>query len=153
MSVVARMYRRGEAYRKVQLTRIRNFVVLRDLSLLNLRYYKNKCNYYIKYTMKYLEHIISLVESCPMLWQEQLTIIQLQKLRLLIERTSFGSVPGTVIPKSNSFLLFSPFMTERRIKGIISFKVIPDLINPILSNDVFGIYKKGYLIIKRSYYY
>ena len=91
--------------------------------------------------MKYLEHI-SLVESCPMLWQEQLTIIQLQKLRLLIERTSIGSVPGTVIPKLNSFLLFSPFMTERRIKGIISFKVIPDLINPILSNDFFGIYKK-----------
>ena len=76
--------------------------------------------------------------------------IQLQKLWLLIERTSIGSVPGTVIPKSNSLLLFSPFATNRRIKGIICFKVIPDSINPILSNDVFGIYKKDYLLIIRG---
>ena len=77
----------------------------------------------------------------------------MQKLRLLIERSSFGSVPDTGIPKLNSLLLSSFFVINRRIKGIICFKVIPDLINPILSNDVFGIYKKGYLIIKRSYYY
>ena len=42
--------------------RIRNFVVL--LSLLNL--------YHIKYNMKYLGHV-SLVESCPIFWREQLT--------------------------------------------------------------------------------
>ena len=68
-----------------------------------------------------------------------LLIVQLQKLRLLIERTSIGSVPGTVIPKLNSFLLSSPFVINRRIKGIICFKVTPDVINPILSNDDFVI--------------